>query len=195
MRLGLAEAMPRTGAGERAAQALLREHTRPNTWIAREARCDPGTVATMRQRLGLPWAGKRPVGSSNPGAGQRALAELRANPSRTLREVAQAAGCAHPTVLRSRRVLERAAAQRAEAAWRALCLRQPERPLVPCQPYMPRPVPEFPRGWHRESPAALNLCRRYCPILAHCRDWALSQPPAPGVLGGLTLRERQAARR
>jgi hypothetical protein len=187
--------MPRTGAGERAGAALLRDHARPDLWIAREARCDPGTVATMRRRLGLPWTGGRMVvGSSNPGALSRALAELRANPVRTLREIASAASTAHPTVLRARRQLERAAAARTEAAWQALCLRQPERLVIPCQPVMPgKNDGEFERGWPRESDAAVRMCTRWCPVLAPCRAWALSQPPGPGVLGGLTQRERQLA--
>jgi hypothetical protein len=169
--------MPRTGPGDRAGQALLRDHQMPDAWIAREARCDPGTVATMRQRLGLPAAPRTPRGSSNPGALGRAQAELRANPVRTLREIAEAARCTHPTVLRARRQL-------------ALCLRQPQHLVLPCQPVIPG-KDEFPRGWPRESQAAIRLCNTYCPVLSQCRTWALGQPPGPGVLGGLTQRERQ----
>jgi hypothetical protein len=99
------------------------------------------------------------------------------------------------TVLRARQQLASAAAQRAEAAWRALCLRQPERVPLPCQPTT-YPGIEFPRGWPRESEAAVRLCTRYCHLLAQCRAHALGlaeQPP--GVLGGMTLRERELARR
>jgi hypothetical protein len=150
----------------------------------------------MRRRLGLPWTGGRMVvGSSNPGALSRAMAELRADSARTLREIAGAACCTHPTVLRARRQLERAAARRTEAAWQALCLRQPERLVIPCQPVMPgKDEGGFARGWPVESPAAVRMCTRYCPVLSQCRAWALAQPSQPGVLGGMTRRERLAAR-
>jgi hypothetical protein len=150
----------------------------------------------MRQRLGLPWAGGRMVvGSSNPGAFGRALAELKRNPARTLREIASAANCTHPTVLRARRELERANARRVQAAWRALCLRQPSPVVVPCQPVMPG-KDEFERGWPRESAAAVRLCTRYCALIGHCRTWALGLPAQPaGILGGLAQAERVTARR
>src|SRR2546429_932157 len=149
------------GARDRVEAELRRDPARSNYVIAEAARCTPQRVGTWRRELeqageieAAPWQQRqaRPRSAHTRGAGQRALAELRANPSRRVRAIAQAAGASHMTVLRARQQLASAAAQRAEAAWRALCLRQPERPLVPCQPYMPRPRLEFARGWPRESP-------------------------------------------
>jgi Transcription factor WhiB len=58
-----------------------------------------------------------------------------------------------------------------------------------------------PELWHSDRPAsrdlAISVCRR-CPVLAHCRAYALSLRPIDdlvGVLGGLTVSERAAARR
>lgn len=41
--------------------------------------------------------------------------------------------------------------------------------------------------------AAKSICRR-CPVLAECRDYAMSDPSLHGIWGGLTAKERQAKR-
>jgi hypothetical protein len=180
------------GAGERAARALLRDPARRNVAIASEAGCGSDTIARLRAQLeqrGVIRPARMPYPTRNQGAYQRASAQLKRNPARSVRAIAEAAGCTHPTVIRARRELERAATARAEAAMYRLS----GLVLRPCQPWA-YPGLEFGRGWPRESPSAIALCLNYCADLARCRAEALALSPGPGVLGGMTQRQRQAAR-
>lgn len=69
--------------------------------------------------------------------------------------------------------------------------RQSWRTRAACQGH-----PELIRGGPGEQQRR-NICFR-CPVLGHCRDWALSLPPASetdDIAGGLTARQRRAIRR
>lgn len=52
--------------------------------------------------------------------------------------------------------------------------------------------PPYPVGWPAESDAAVRVCLTYCPVQPECAAWALTQPAQPGVLGGMTRRQRAA---
>src|SRR2546423_792756 len=109
------------GARDRAEAELRADPARSNYVIAQQARCTPQKVCAWR--AALEQAGEiqavprqqrqaRPRQQRNTGAGERAMAELRANPSRTLGAIAQAARCALLTVVRARHELESAQARR-----------------------------------------------------------------------------------
>lgn len=132
----------------------MRDPARRNTAIAIEADCGYDTIARLRARLeaaGVIEPARLPYPTRNQGAYQRAYAEVRANPARSLRQIAEAASCAHPTVIRARRDLERAAAQRAQAAWQAFIKRSVTPP--PHKRRTSRSLPPSPEV-HRRAPAS-----------------------------------------
>ena len=138
------------------------------------------------------------------GAGERARAELLADASRSNLAIAEAAQCSKSTVVAARRALESAGQAEASA-------RQP-RP----QPVRPPPIPDIPRqpdlsagrcatsghaDWwtssdHAEREMARGICR-CCPLLAACREWALSALPTAdsSVYAGMSGAQRIAERR
>jgi Transcription factor WhiB len=66
----------------------------------------------------------------------------------------------------------------------------------PCSPLTPAGGHEFPLGWQRESPSAVNLCLRYCLAAEACAKWSLTlDDDTPGVFGGMTRAERLARKR
>lgn len=197
---------PNPGAGLRVAAELARDPARSDTLIATAARCTSRTVIRARRALEASgviepvpsrqrtWAAHP---SRNPGAYARAAAQLAQDPHRTVREIATAARCTHPTVLRALRARAEQAAS-AAAALEALFTRArlAARPR-PCQPLTPAGGdPLFGVGWPGESPAAVRLCLAYCLAAEACAAWSLTLPDdTPGVYGGLTQAQRLARKR
>jgi hypothetical protein len=95
---------PNNGAGQRAEQALLADHSRSNSEIARELGTNANTV--MAARLRLAAAGLVPPVPDPPML--RAERELRAGPARSDALIAEAAGVNYTTVARVRHRLEAA---------------------------------------------------------------------------------------
>jgi len=106
---------PPTSRQRRVMAALLRDHRRPNTAVAREAGVADTTVAAVRRELTAaaliePW---------KPGPGperQRVIEALLANPRRSVTEVAFDVSVGRTTAWRVRHELEAAGAIE---AWRA----------------------------------------------------------------------------
>ena len=104
--------------GQRAAAELARDPRRSDAQIGLAARCTPRTVLRVRRTLErrgaidpvprLLRAYRRP--SRNQGAGERALAQLLADPERTSTAIAADARCSDSTVLAARRALAHTAA-------------------------------------------------------------------------------------
>jgi hypothetical protein len=180
---------PNPGASLRATSELARDAARSDALIAQAARCTDRTVLRCRRALEASgviepvpsrqraW---RTQPSRNPGAYERAIAQVLADPRRTVREIAEAARCTHPTVLRALRARAARTADLAAALGVQLALSGPR----PCCPLTPAGGLAFGVGWQRESPAALNLCNRWCPAVRACREWAVTQPDAPACSAG-----------
>jgi hypothetical protein len=196
---------PNPGAGLRATAELRRDPARSDALIGLAARCTDRTIQRYRRRLEqagvIPpvpsrqrtWAAWP---SRNPGAYVRAVQQLALDPDRTVREIAEAARCTHPTVLRALRA-RAAQASAAAAVLEALFdrARMSARPR-PCCPGTHHGDPEVPVGWRRESPSAVNLCLRYCLAAEACAKWSLTlDDNQPGVFGGMTRAERLARKR
>lgn len=159
--------LPNPGAGLRVESELARDPRRSDALIAQASGSAARTVLRCRRRLEASgtiepvpsrqrtWRVQHP--SRNPGAYQRAVSELAADPRRTLREIAAAARCTHPTVLRALRAREDREADLAAALGALLALSGPR----PCHPLTPAGGQPFGVGWPRESPSALNLCNRW----------------------------------
>lgn len=48
--------------------------------------------------------------------------------------------------------------------------------------------------WFEEPREAKRVCLTMCPVVAECREWALTSTDAFGVAGGLSERERRRVR-
>jgi hypothetical protein len=165
------------GAAQRAQAALRRAPARSNRLVAIEARCDPHTIRRVRRNL--EQAGLIPATTTRT---QRTPPPRK--PGRT--RLAMLAGA-----ITTAEIQAIAGVSRSAIYWARH--HPPPRPPLPGRACGPLPLgdPEFPVGWERESDAAVRICLTYCPCLAACRAWAMTQPHLTGVVGGMTQAQRR----
>jgi Transcription factor WhiB len=175
----------------------------------------PGSMTGHAQCAGVPPS-KRPsqpryLATWNPGAGQRARAELERDPYRSDALVALAAGCNPCTVRRARRDLPPVPPDQRRArpysGDRSVQRHDPPIPDLPEPPDWPRGLcthasPDQRHIWTSDSYTercyAARICHT-CPIEPDCAAWSLFLPIKPdgqaAVYGGMSVHQRRLARR
>jgi hypothetical protein len=156
----------------------------------------------------MPWQDDPPP-SRNPGAIDRAMAELRADPRRSNPRIARCAGTSEASVRRARAALEAdgtipavsvpARAPRAYpvTAGRAVVL--PAAVAAEGLCVQPGLKPEHRYIWVSDDPSDIAQARAYCrscSVQQLCRDWALKQPWSTwGIFGNTDRAQRRTLRR
>ena len=133
--------------------------------------------------------------------GERARAELLADPHRPGREIAELAGCGQQTVHRVRRQLETIGAIPARIrprppAWHAPGLAPMPLELTDLGLCTRHPQPGL---WTSRLPSdrarAISVCSA-CPVRSICAAWSIGLPPSDtAIYGGMMASQRLAARR
>lgn len=132
--------------------------------------------------------------------GERARAELLADPGRPDKAVAELAGVGHQTVHRVRRQLEAIGAIPVRARPRPPAWVTPGLAPMPLELSSGSCVGHPHADWWSsrvlaDRIAAVSVCSA-CPVRALCAAWSLSLPPSDSaVYGGLLASQRLAARR
>jgi hypothetical protein len=163
---------------------------------------------TAPDGIGPPRSGEPPP-SRNPGAIDRAMAELRADPRRSNPRIARLAGTSEASVRRARAALEAdgtipavsvpARAPRAYPATAGRAVVLPEAVAAEGLCVDPRTLRKVGYIWVSDDPADIALARRICrscSVQMICRSWALKQPWSTwGIFADTDRAQRRRLRR
>jgi Transcription factor WhiB len=155
-----------------------------------------------------PRSGEPPP-SRNPGAADRAVAGLRADPYRSNPRIAREAGTSEITVRRARRQLEDAGqipavsvpgrTPRAYPATAGHAVVLPEAVAAEGLCVQPETLRKVGYVWVSDDPSDIALARRLCrscSVQQLCRDWSLKQPWSTwGIFGDTDRAQRRRLRR
>jgi len=158
--------------------------------------------------VGAPRSGEPPP-SRNPGAADRAAAELRADPYRSNPRIARLAGTSEASVRRARAALEAdgtipavsvpARAPRAYPATAGHAVVLPEPVALGGLCADPRTLRKVGYVWSSDDPGDVALARRICrscPVRVLCRAWALELPWSTwGIFADTDRAQRRRLRR